>query len=301
MWHGHRLVYRDGTLDDQHGSLILLPEDRLGIFIASNSLPGLGDFLYAPMMTHLFGDADPPLPALASRPGASERAAHLTGAYRDYHHTRTDMSRIRALMPMIQARLTVDSDGALRWRGRRWLEVEPSVFRREDAHDYIVFRTGPRGEVAELHSGNGTYERIGVLEQTAFHGVLLVTCVVAFLTYAGSRFIALVRHRSSQAEGRNARRTAAFVAVTNLVFLAALTSSLRTLGAITPLPWPMVAVLSLPLLSVAATALLPGFAARAWMAGWWTRRERLGYSTFAVLSVAFMTFLNYWKLLGIRY
>ena len=75
---------------------------------------------------------------------------------------------------------------------------------------------------------------------------------------------------------------AAFVAVTNLLFLAALASSLRALGAVTPLPWPMLAVLSLPLVSVAATALLPGFAARAWMAGWWTRRERLGYSTFAV-------------------
>ena len=134
MWHGHRLVYRDGTLGDQHGTLILVSEDRLGIFIASNSLPGLGDFLYAPMMTHLFGDADPPLPALA-RPGASERAARLAGTYRDYHHTRSDLSRVRALMPMIQARLTVDGDGALRWQGRRWLEVEPSVFRREDAHD----------------------------------------------------------------------------------------------------------------------------------------------------------------------
>ena len=204
MWHGHRLVYRDGTLGDQHGTLILVPEDRLGIFIASNSLPGLGDFLYAPMMTHLFGDTDPPLPALAPRPGASERAARLAGAYRDYHHTRSDMSRVRALMPMIQARLTVDGDGALRWQGRRWLEVEPSVFRREDAHEYIVFRTGERGE-AELHSGNGTYERIGWLEQTAFHGVLLVTCVAAFLTYAGFRLVALVRHRARA--GRRAERT----------------------------------------------------------------------------------------------
>ena len=203
MWHGHRLVYRDGTLGDQHGTLILVPEDRLGIFIASNSLPGLGDFLYAPMMTHLFGDADPPLPALAPRPGASERAARLAGAYRDYHHTRSDMSRVRALMPMIQARLTVDGDGALRWQGRRWLEVEPSVFRREDAHEYIVFRTGERGE-AELHSGNGTYERIGWLEQTAFHGVLLVACVVAFLAYAGFRLVALVR-RARGAAGRAER------------------------------------------------------------------------------------------------
>ena len=138
------------------------------------------------------------------------------------------MSRLRALMPMIQARLTVDGDGALRWQGRRWLEVEPSVFRREDAHEYIVFRTGERGEAAELHSGNGTYERIGWLEQTAFHGVLLVACVVAFLTYAGFRLVALLRRRATQAEGRigtphgGVRRRRS-----NLVFLAALAPSLR--------------------------------------------------------------------------
>ena len=301
MWHGHRLIYRDGTLGDQAGSLILIPEARLGVFVASNSLPGLGDFLYAPMMTHLFGDAHPPLPALALRPGAHERAARLSGTYRDYHHTRNDMSRVRALMPFIQARVTVDGDGALRWRDRRWLEVEPSVFRREDALEYIVFRDGERASVTELHSGNGTFERIGWLEQTAFHGVLLVACVVAFVAYAGFRLVGLLRHRPSTPDGRMAGRLAAFVATTNLLFLFALAPSLRELGAVTPLPWPQLLILSLPLVSLVATALLPGFAARAWIAGWWTRRERLGYSAVAVLSVAFMTFLNYWKLLGIRY
>jgi hypothetical protein len=74
----------------------------------------------------------------------------------------------------------------------------------------------------------------------------------------------------------------------------------REFGGVTPLPL-IVLWLSLPLASVAVTALLPAFAAIAWKEAWWTRRERLGYSTFAVFAVAFMTFLNYWKLLGIRY
>ena len=227
MWHGHRLVYRGGTLGDQHGTLILVPEDRLGIFIASNSLPGLADFLYVPMMTHLFGDADPPLPALAPRPGASERAGRLAGAYRDYHHTRSDMSRVRALMPMIQARLTAEGDGALRWRGRRWLEVEPSVFRREDAHEYIVFRTGARGRdgAAQRRRHLRAHRLAGA--NRCFTVSLLIACAVAFLAYAGLQLVALVRRRAAQAEGRSARRMAAFVAVTNLVFLAALAPSLR--------------------------------------------------------------------------
>ena len=49
-----------------------------------------------------------------------------------------------ALMPMIQSRVTVDDDGALRWQGRRWLEVEPGVYRHADGPDYIVFRDAGR-------------------------------------------------------------------------------------------------------------------------------------------------------------
>ena len=60
-------------------------------------------------------------------------------------------------------------------------------------------------------------------------------------------------------------------------------------------------LLSLPLASLVLTALPPVFAARACRSRWWTRHGRLAYSTFALLAVAFMTFLNYWKLLGIRY
>ncbi len=59
--------------------------------------------------------------------------------------------------------------------------------------------------------------------------------------------------------------------------------------------------LSVPLVSLAATAVLPAFAISAWREGWWTFGDRLGFSAFAALGVAFMAFLNYWKLLGLRY
>ena len=175
------------------------------------------------------------------------------------------------------------------------------MYRHADGPDYIVFRDAGQGEAAELHANGGTYERIGLLEQTTFHSALLLTCVAAFLTYAGLWMAPLLWRRRSPSDGAIARHVAAFVAVTNLIFLAALVPSLRNLGAVTPLPWPMVFLLSLPLVSLAATALLPAFAARAWTARWWTRRWRVGYSTFALLSIVFLVFLNYWKLLGVRY
>jgi hypothetical protein len=86
-----------------------------------------------------------------------------------------------------------------------------------------------------------------------------------------------------------------------VVFVGGLVVTVRDLGTVTPVPLSILGLLVLPLVSFALTAVLPAFAARAWWDQWWTRRERVGYSTFAILALTFMTFLNYWRLLGVRY
>ena len=201
--------------------VVLVPADNFGIFVASNSLPGLGDFLFEPLMTHLAGPAVAPSPPMAL-PDAIERAPRFAGTYRDYKRTRNEMSQIRALMPMIQSRVIAEPDGAIRWQGRRWLQVEPLVFRRADSADYIVFREDGRGDVAEIHTSGGTYERIAWWEQTPFHVGLLGSCVIAFLAYPLSRGVRALRRRNVPREGRAARRAALFVVLTNLAFVAGL-------------------------------------------------------------------------------
>ena len=91
------------------------------------------------------------------------------------------------------------------------------------------------------------------------------------------------------------------MAATNVVFLAGLVVSLRQLGDTIPLPAQSLALLWLPIISLALTGLLPAFALTAWCDEWWARGERLAYSTLAAFAVTFMVFLNYWKLLGFRY
>lgn len=293
---GRRLLHRGGTLGDQAGFLLLAPADRLGLFVASNALPGIGDFLFEPMMTHLAGPATaapPPVPL----PDARERAPRFAGTYRTFRQVRNEMARLRSLWPVSQSRVAAEADGAIRWRGRRWMEVEPLLFRSVESDDYILFRQGADGSI----TGLGGYERIGWWEQTWFHLAVLASCVIAFLVYLLSRGIRLVRRRAVSLQGRTAEVCAMSVAIMNVMFVAGLAVSFSNLGAITPLPLPTLLLLSLPVVSLAPTALLPAFAARSWWEHWWTRRERLAYSLLALSAVAFATFLNYWRLLGVRY
>ncbi len=294
--HERRLLVSSGTLGDQSSLMVLFPEARLGIFIACNMVPGVGDFMFEPMMTHLAGPAAAPPPPVPL-PNARQRAPRFAGSYRTYQQVRNEMTRLRSLMPMSQSRVSIEPDGAIRWQGRQWVEVEPLVFRSIDSMDYIVFRENERGEI----TGVGPYERISWLEQLPFHLAVLLSCVIAFLGYASSAAIRALRRQPSTPKGRAARRCAVLVAGLNLVFIVGLPIFIRDLGAITPLPLPIVLWLSLPMVSITVTALLPAFAASAWWRQWWTRGERLRYSIFVVLAVAFMTFLNYWRLLGFRY
>ena len=297
--HGQRLLHHDGTLGDHLAVLLLAPDHRFAVFVASNAVPGIGNHLLEPLLTHLFGSTAPRSSPIAL-PNVRERAARFAGTYRDYNHTRNDLSRHRALMPMVQSSVTADPDGAIRWRGSRWLEVEPLVFQRENSADHIVFRESARGEITELHAWGATYERIGWWSQTWFHLTSLTVFVVAFTTWpvvAWRRYVAagMPRH------GLVARILAAVVMATNLMFLIGFVASLRQLGDTVPLSAGSLALLSLPIISLAITTLLPAFASTAWRERWWTRGDRIAYSTVAALAVAFMVFLNYWKLLGFRY
>lgn len=297
--HDQQLLYHDGTLGDHVAVLLLAPAHRFGVFVASNAVPGIGNHLLEPLLTHLFGPAASPPPPVAL-PDARERAVRVAGTYRNYLHTRNDLSRHRALMPIVQSSVSVDPDGGIRWRGQRWQEVEPLVFQREKGSDYIVFRESARDGISELHAWGETYERISWRYQAWFHLTSLVACVLAFVMYP----VAVWQRRSAAGtprHGQTARRVALIVAATNLAFIIGVIASLRELGDTIPLPARSLVLLSLPIISLALTVLLPAFALMAWRRRWWTSGERLAHSTLAAFAVIFMVFLNYWKLLGFRY
>jgi CubicO group peptidase (beta-lactamase class C family) len=214
--HGQDLLHKDGTAGGQIGVMVLDPAHELGVFAASNELPGVANHILEPLLTDLFGPEAPAVTptALANAPDASR----LAGWYRDYHHTRNEMTRAIALM--LQSRVAVEPDRAIRWRARRWVQVAPLVFTSSDGRDTIVFRENASGKITSLHAWGATYERIGWTEQRPVHLGFLAVCLIAFLAYPISRIRFVLRRRPASDEGRSAQRCAVFVGLANLSFVA---------------------------------------------------------------------------------
>jgi hypothetical protein len=289
--HGRTLLHHDGTLDDQVGVLLLDPDTGFGMFAASNSNPGIGNHLLAPVLDHLYGPETPPSPGAPLR--STEHAKEVAGVYLDTNRTRHDLSSVRALMPMLQARVAADGD-AIAWAGRRWEEVEPFVFQAAGSRDRIVFRGRP---ATIMQTWNSTYERIGWMRQTPAQMGLAVGCLMMFMGFA-VRFIRTWRRST---DGRAARACALFVALANVLFVVWFGASIRRLGDTVPLPTLDVAFLALGVAAAVVAVLLPGFAVSAWRRGWWTRTERTAFTVLSVSAVVFAAWLNGWNLLGYRY
>jgi len=234
-------------------------------------------------------------PEQAIRPGSAESYANygyahtgllverLSGlAYEDYMAERVfrplRMTATTARQPP-QANLTNDLV-----RGYRWVDG------RHEPLAYGFTQAAPSGGMSATAADMGRF-MLALLQEGSVDGERVLSPESVKMMLAPQ-------------QGRGARVCAIFVAVANLTFVvgfAVFSADPRGLGGITPLRLPVVLWLSLPVASVAVTAVLPAFAAWAWREGWWTRGERLGFSTFVALSLVFMMFVNYWKLLGIRY
>ena len=291
--HGRVLLHHDGTLDDQVGVMLLDPDNAFGLFVASNSNPGIGNHLLEPVLTHLYGP-EPAVPAPMAVRG-SGHAEEVAGVYLDTHRTRHDLSRIRTIMPMLQSRVVAAGD-TIWWAGRQWTEVAPYVFQGPGSGEPLVFRQAA-GAMPVMQTWTSTYERIGWTRQTPVHVAFAAACVLVFVI--GAVRFAVTRRRWR--EGRTARSLGLAVALANVMFIVWFLASFRRLGDTTPLPALDVAFLTLGVAAAAGAALLPGFSLCAWRERWWSRRARAAFTVFAVSAVAFAAWLNYWKLLGYQY
>ena len=312
---GQRTIGHSGDAPPMNSLLLLLPDQNLGVFVIYNSEGG-GDLTNQHLgFQRGFFDHYYPAPAVEPiQPPAdfAERAARFEGSYRITRSSYTTLEKVTRLFVSIE--ISNSGDGALLfitpWGEWRFVEVEPLYFRQADGPFGIVFREDDRGQITHMYTDFTpmfAYEKLDWYETAGFNMALLLVCVLVFLSMILTVPIRFIRNRRPSSDRNPAPRGARTVhsilvaiSILNLLFV------LGTMQWGNPVPLFGVSmiykiVLGLGVLAAVLTLGALGYTVLAWKDGYWGIAARVYYTLVTVAAVAFVWFLNYWKLLGWRF
>ena len=297
---GHRVLLHDGSWEGFESVLVLVPDCGLGVFITTNGTGGVDavtDLLprFLARFTPAQGGASSPTPGIVT-------GAPRPGFYEPARHNESTVEKLTTLTA--PARLSVNPDGTLHFRGGTWRPLGGGLYSRSDRDDHLVALTGAGG-LSYVATDGPTLQRMRPAETLPVNlAVLLVFALGAagvpiLVVAAAWRRLRGSGPRTSRA-WRAARALAALATVLGASFLAALAEILfsGSTNFLSGYPLSFKLLLALP-----AAALLAGAAAlvctvtgwRAAGARWPGRAHQL---TLLAGLGALTWFLLQWHLLG---
>jgi hypothetical protein len=156
-----------------------------------------------------------------------------------------------------------------------------------------------------------SFEKMNWYETPGFNQLLLVGCILVFLSIIPVGLIGYIRNRRASGDRNAAPRGArvagwiiAVIGVLNLLFVAGTmlwVNSTQGFGVTLGVPISYRIVLGLGVLSAALTIGALVCMTLAWKNRYWSITGRAYYTLVTVAAVAFVWFMNYWNLLGWRY
>ena len=311
---GQRVISHGGSLITFHSFLYLIPGQKDGFFISTNSTGGGAAMqtIVKAMLDRLYQPAEPPI--LQPAAGFAERIAPYLGAYTSARSNFTSFEKVINLFSPVSASL--GSDGNLVIAGMHFVEVEPGLLQDiSDPDNWMVYRTGSDGR--PVMTGNvGIYESFTLIKSPWYgtatpHLLLFVSATLMFLgaliawpiRYFSGRRKQPAASESSPLPARLARWAAALFGLLLLAclvgFTALFTDILPGFGQLriifeTPLLLNFLLALSYVLGGLALAILI--FAVLAWVRHYWNLGGRIFYSLLAMLAVLLTWSLVYWNL-----
>jgi CubicO group peptidase (beta-lactamase class C family) len=305
-----RVIGHGGDTMWFHSLLELIPERGVGVFVSYNTDTSGGerDVLFSAFMGRYFPAADPP--RLQAGGEFAARAKRLAGEYANTRYSHTSITKLAALLGGFKVAVNDDDTLTLSTvtSSRRFIEVEPLVFRELDGPRQIVFQEDKNGNIAYLFPADApavSTVRQKWYEQRNVHLGLLAGCVAVFasalLFWPALAFA--VRGSDSPKIKRNWRSgllscLAGLLSIVSLGFAAGgayfLSEPEEIVFGLTPALRILLAVTQV---SAALAALTVLGCVIAWKNRYWRFSGRVHYTLVAVAGVSFVAFLYYWNLL----
>jgi CubicO group peptidase (beta-lactamase class C family) len=307
---GQRIVGHGGDTLWFHSLMELLPDRRVGLFVSYNTDTSGGEreALFDAFLRRYFPESDPP--AIKPASDFHERAKRFAGEYGVTRYSHSTVTKVAALMGVVK--VSVNDDDTLTIssgdRARRYVEVEPFVFREIDGPRKIVFQEDKDGRMRYLFFAEFPplsavrrqwYDlstvQLGVLAGSAaiFASALLFWPVIAF-SIRGLKSPRITRTRFSGLLSSLAWLSCA----AGIAFLIGVAVVLREPNEIAfGLTREMRGLLALTQICLVLAAATVLGTVIAWRNRYWRVSGRLHYTLVALAGVGFTCFLYYWNLL----
>ncbi|WP_138004433.1 serine hydrolase domain-containing protein [Halalkalirubrum salinum] len=169
------LLAHSGATVNFTSHLLLAPDQEVGIFVAYNSNPAE---LPSAVVDEIVAEYDlqpaPTTPTSTSKPGGRERAEAVAGEYSLSYLPQSGPLQVVDLLEHLTVEPADNSDlrtTTLEGDARKWIEIEPYVYREVGGHDVLAFEITD-GDVIVL---NMSSEPTGVYQPVPFHERQLVT------------------------------------------------------------------------------------------------------------------------------
>ncbi|MCI0603329.1 beta-lactamase family protein [bacterium] len=298
--HVYGLYHRGGVRG--FASLIyLLPEQRIGIFIANNGDQQEFGFRIVDPFLNKYFPAQPFQMQAAS--GSPEKNRSIEGTYRFLRYSRNTIEKL-ALLKRPDILVRIQADGSLDIGGTRFLERGPMLFQQMGSYERAAFLKNDRGSIRYLSYEQDVLEKIPWYVSSGFQQLLFFLFVTAFISTFfrwSTENPHLVESSTSSLAERRTISFAKMLSALNLLFLAGLIAGFMVIkpGRIwLGVPLPFLLLLCLPLLSCCFAAAMPYFVWSAWKEIGMLPRVRL--LLLLLINFGFVAYLYFWNLLGFK-
>jgi hypothetical protein len=332
-----RLLVKSGDTLLFHSLLALLPEKHVGVFVSYNSAGGAGaraTFLQA-FLDHYYPapkETLPPPPA-----GFAQRISQICGTYWPTRRSDTTYEKLAMVYSTVSVTDGGNSRMVISGLGTQpvtFVEVVPWVFHQVDGPQTVVFRTDKSGIIMSMSIlPIVAYTKVAWYDAPTFHLVLVVACVLLFLSTIllwplGFVRRAMRRGAPRSKSGRNADLEGSLtqppdeqgkpplkcragpllaswlawaLCVLNMLFLIGLgLIVINRLNLVFGVPPMLTALFVLALVSAALTVVVVISTILAWWGRFWRAGRRVHYTLVALAALAIAWELVYWNLLGFR-
>jgi CubicO group peptidase (beta-lactamase class C family) len=162
-YQGLRILEHGGNMAGFSSQIVLLPELNAGFFMVNHhENSNLRETVKWALLEHYYPpDVHRPAEIPQPPPDFDQRAPMFVGTYRWNVHCQT--CGPRPIAPGQSVKVTSNPDGTLSLSSnrKRWIEVKPLLFIREDGGGRIAFRVDQTGKVTHMFAGGfWVFERV---------------------------------------------------------------------------------------------------------------------------------------------